>query len=226
MLELSDTCLGVSTEVPERRRWAALCSVSVKAAPALPSSRQKAQLEPEPDPQLPRSNRGLIAVLLVVVAALAAAIIALGNQQAPIEVVTPAEPVKPVTRPVVKEEPIADAARVVVAPPVAPPEVERDAGLAPAVEDDPSVLGVIKKRQVAPRPPPKAPPPAAPVCRFDEVATPKSARREMGLLSKGASPAKKDEIEGLSGDLADAFVAKDCKAVEAVLKKMRALAAK
>ncbi len=201
-------------------------AVTLKAAPALPSSRQKAQLEPEPDPQLPRSNRGLIAVLLVVVAALAAAIIALGNQQAPIEVVTPAEPVKPVTGPVVKEEPIADAARVVVAPPVAPPEVERDAGLAPAVEDDPSVLGVIKKRQVAPRPPPKAPPPAAPVCRFDEVATPKSARREMGLLSKGASPAKKDEIEGLSGDLADAFVAKDCKAVEAVLKKMRALAAK
>ncbi len=45
-------------------------------------------------------------------------------------------------------------------------------------------------------------------------------------LGKGVSREKKDELEDLGDELHDAFRAKDCKAVEAVLKKMRVAVAK
>ena len=191
--------------------------VTLPSAPVLPSSRQKTELEPAPQ----RSNRGLIAVLLLVVAGLVAALVVLG-QQAPGEEETPAAKVTtpPVPEvapppPAVKEAPDAAIAEAVAV--VAPP----DAGKVSDPEEEPTVLGVIKKPRPLAAKPPK---PAAPTCRYDD-STEKAARKEMAQLSRAAPRAKRDEIEELGDPLTEGFRAKDCKMVEAVLKKMRAVAA-
>ena len=164
----------------------------------------------------PRSNVGLIIALGVLVIALALAVAALGasppveKEQLPVAKVEPTEPVAPpVTAALLaKPEPSVDAGA----------RASLDAGAAPLTEgEELSGLSPIKKPKViAPKPPKVA------ACRFDDAFA-SNARQTLAQLQRGVSRAKKDELEDLSEGLGDAFRAKDCKAVEVVLKRMRAV---
>jgi hypothetical protein len=92
-----------------------------------------------------------------------------------------------------------------------------DAGA--AEPDEMSGLSPLKKVHPAQPKPPKAA-----GCHYDETYA-GAARQTMAQLQRGASRVKRDELEDLGDELHDAFRQKDCKAVEAVLKKMRAVAA-
>jgi serine/threonine-protein kinase len=161
----------------------------------------------------PKSNVGLIIALGVLVIALAVAVVALGTPrsvepeaQARAKVEPPETVVPPVTPPVVAE---VDAGQV--AEPSAPPV---DAGGTPIEPEGLTALTPIKKPKVTPAKIAKA------SCHYDDAFA-SDARKTLAQLQHGVSRVKKDELEDLGDELHDAFRTKDCKAVEAVLKKMR-----
>ena len=146
----------------------------------------------------PKSNRGLIIALSLLVLALAAGVGVLSRGPAVEEVVKVEVPETVQTPP-----PVVDAGmQLAVAP---------DAG---ELEELAQLSNIKKPRPLPPRPP------KPPACHYDEAFA-NDARRTLAELGKGASREKKDELEDLGDELHDAFRAKDCKAVEAVLKKMR-----
>ncbi|MDP1823277.1 MAG: serine/threonine-protein kinase [Archangium sp.] len=196
-------------------------TMSARAMPAAPPASDSA---PELAPQ--KSNRGLIIALALLVLALAVAVGALGT--------SPPTPVEPEVAPATPRDassPIAKAEPVGTVPPTPTPTpapapidagaavvVVPDAGGVVAEPEELSALAPIKKaRPVLPKTPKAA------SCRYDDAFA-SSARKTLAQLQRGASRVKRDELEELGDELHDAFRTKDCRAVEAVLKKMRAVA--
>ena len=182
---------------------------SLKATPVVPDS----------EPALPpvKSNRGLIIALLLLVIALAVAVAMVGTSPEPEKEVPPPKQVV-----VVPPKPVLPASEVDAGS--APlPEQEVDAGsLAPSPRVDPDEMSSLSPVKKAPPAQPKQP--KAPACHYDEAYA-GAARQTMTQLQRSSSRVKRDELEELGDELHDAFRKKDCKAVEAVLKKMRAVAA-
>lgn len=162
----------------------------------------------------PKSNRGLIIALTLLVVALAVAVGALGTSPPPVE---------PEVAPVAKVAPV----DVVVPPAPTPTPVPElpDAGSTAkvAVADAGAAAPVEEMVALAPLKKPRAAPPKLAKCRYDDALA-GSARQTMAQLQRGASRVKRDELEELGDELHEAFRTKDCRAVEAVLKKMRAVA--
>jgi hypothetical protein len=69
-----------------------------------------------------------------------------------------------------------------------------------------------------------AKPPKPPECHYDDAFA-NAARQTFSQLGRGVSRVKQDRLEDLGEDLAGAFKARDCRAVDGVLNKMRAVVA-
>jgi hypothetical protein len=182
-------------------------AVAVSSAPALQPVAESASQA------APKSNRGLIIGLAVLVMALATAVVALG---APPSADPPTPPVT------------LDAVRVAALEPLA---VE-DAGLSDAGEVDAGApeedAGAVSPAEVdagltdEPLPAPKGLTPRVKACRYDGKFE-KGARQAMNELLRGSASPQKEQLQALGTELQQAFKLKDCKAAEAVLKRMRAV---
>ncbi len=175
---------------------------------------------------VPKSNRGLIIGLVVLVLTLAAAVVALGSpagSSGDTDVVTIGKadpPDQPREAPPSVDVP---SAVMVVAPPEPiPVAAVVDAGVVTTVVapdagvDEATAVTPIKKPRVPAVKPPKS------TCRYDDAFA-EGARRQLAQLEKGVSRAKKNELEELGDELHEAFRTRDCRAAEAVLRKMRAV---
>jgi len=107
--------------------------------------------------------------------------------------------------------PVVVAPTVVDAGPQPPP--------APEALDELSGLPTIKKPKVV-----VAKAPKAPECHYDDAFA-NAARQTLAQLGRGVSRVKQDQLEDLGDELHTAFQARDCRAVEAVVKKMKAVVA-
>lgn len=185
--------------------------VTLRSAPALQSV---------PAETSAKSNTGLIIALVVLVLVLAGAVAVVGLKPPRPEEERVAEVLPPPEREAPKPVAVPPPPEPIVA--VVPEAVVRDAGLpealpepvaVPVPPEAPLVVAAIQQ--------PRTPrPPKAAACRFDESFE-KAARQSMNDLQRGASAAQKDVLEDLGDELHEAFSQKDCRATEAVLKKMR-----
>jgi serine/threonine protein kinase len=194
-------------------------SVVPFAEPPKPSALPKADTTGELAPPA-KSNKGLIIALVALVVLLAGGVAIVTSKEKEIEPPLPVadqlEPAKPPEKIAVVEKP------AVVAP------VAIDAGVAAPEElDELSGLPNIKKKPVAvaPTSPLAAKAPKPPACRYDD-AYEKAARNTFKELGRGVTGAKGDQLEDLSDELATAFKAKDCKQVDVVLSKVKAVVTK
>ena len=190
---------------------------------ALPKADTTGELAPPPA----TSNKGLIIALVALVVLLAGGVaIVTGNKEKEIEPPPPVadqvEPVKPPEKIAVVEKPA-----VVKPAPVAVAAIDAGAPEPEEELDELSGLPNIKKKPVAvaPTSPLAAKAPKPPACRYDD-AYEKAARNTFQELGRGVTGAKGDQLEDLSDELATAFKAKDCKQVDVVLTKVKAVVAK
>jgi hypothetical protein len=181
----------------------ALQAVTALETPALASSSSEL-------PAVSKSNKALIVVLGLLVMALAVAVVVLGFSPPPLpdkprpslamdlrDLPTPPHPAVPLPA-------VMDAGVVAEVPDAGAEEPEEMVALSPLLH-------------------PQGPPPAVPrprSCHYDLVLQ-NAARQEMTDLLKGATRQQKDAIEDMGEGLGKAFSNKDCRATEAVLKKMR-----
>lgn len=195
------------------------------AVQATPSALPKADTTGELAPPA-KSNKGLIIALVALVVLLAGGV-AIVTSTKEKEVEPPPPVAEQIVEPVKPPEKIAVVEKPTVVAPV--PVAVIDAG-APEPEeelDELSGLPNIKKKPVAvaPTSPLAAKAPKPPACRYDD-AYEKAARNTFKELGRGVTGAKGDQLEDLSDELATAFKAKDCKQVDVVLAKVKAVVSK
>jgi serine/threonine-protein kinase len=197
-------------------------AVAVSSAPALQAVAARPAQTPSSELSAPKSNRGVIIGLVLLVMVLATAVVVLGAPPPP----PPEDPPK-----VLASAPVRiDAVPVAALEPVTPMAVvdagevdagapEEDAGAPPSAVD----AGLVETDELSMLAPVKAPKsPRAKGCRYDGGFE-KAARLAMSDLQRGATSRQNDELVGLGVELHQSFKLKDCKGAEAVLKRMRAV---